>query len=408
MNLSHLQHHYQELLSYMKEHNYSVSYINKFRMQILYILKNADTAGWESYQDIYREHEKKSCSTSFLRNQRTIIGAIEKFDLEGLYPDGRSRRTLFHYDSFDLLADEFRSLLLFYIDYERRRGKKESTIYTESHNASCFFIAMQNRNCFSLDEITENDVMSFFVSDAGERIRSCSYRKNISAVLKAGIHWKEMDCHRILFFLPMLREKRQNIQYLTDSEIKTLTNLLADNVLSSRNRAILALLIYTGLRSCDIAEMKKDSVNWEQDVIHICQQKTSEPLELPLSAVVGNAIFDYLEQERPASDDPHLFLTETKPYTPLKSGSVGSIVCKIMRIAGIRQDEGDRKGTHIFRHHLATVLLENGIPRPVISQTLGHTAPDSLEPYLRADFIHLKECAVSIEEFPVPEEVFSL
>ncbi len=77
-----------------------------------------------------------------------------------------------------------------------------------------------------------------------------------------------------------------------------------------------------------------------------------------------------------------------------------------MKAAGLRQKTGDRKGTHIFRHNLATSLLENGISRPIISQTLGHTAPDSLEPYLKADFIHLKKCAVSIEGFPVSEEVF--
>ena len=32
----------------------------------------------------------------------------------------------------------------------------------------------------------------------------------------------------------------------------------------------------------------------------------------------------------------------------------------------------------------------------------------ALEPYLRADFVHLKECALSIETFPLAEEVFSL
>ena len=77
-----------------------------------------------------------------------------------------------------------------------------------------------------------------------------------------------------------------------------------------------------------------------------------------------------------------------------------------MKAANLRLKTGDRKGTHIFRHNLAASLLENGISRPVISQTLGHTAPDSLEPYLRADFIHLKKCAISIDPFPVSEEVF--
>ena len=53
-------------------------------------------------------------------------------------------------------------------------------------------------------------------------------------------------------------------------------------------------------------------------------------------------------------------------------------------------------------------MLENGVPQPVITQTLGHTAPDSLEPYLRADFIHLKECALSVEQFPLAKEVLSI
>ena len=136
------------------------------------------------------------------------------------------------------------------------------------------------------------------------------------------------------------------------------------------------------------------------------QQKTSVPVEIPLSAVVGNAIYDYLAEERPDTGSLRLFLSETHPFSPLAAGSIGNIVAKACRLAGIRQEPGDRKGTHIFRHNLASSMLENGVPQPVITQTLGHTAPDSLEPYLRADFVHLKECALSIEAFPLAEEVF--
>ncbi|ANU46274.2 hypothetical protein ADH76_22045 [Enterocloster clostridioformis] len=76
----------------------------------------------------------------------------------------------------------------------------------------------------------------------------------------------------------------------------------------------------------------------------------------------------------------------------------------------VREANGWRrksKRLDFLRHNLASSLLENGVPQPVITQTLGHTAPDSLEPYLRADFVHLKECALSIEAFPLAEEVFS-
>jgi integrase len=74
--------------------------------------------------------------------------------------------------------------------------------------------------------------------------------------------------------------------------------------------------------------------------------------------------------------------------------------------AGIRSRPGDRRGFHLFRHHLATTLLKHGISQPVISSTLGHQSPDSLAPYLSADFANLKKCALSIDCFPIKKEVF--
>lgn len=210
-------------------------------------------------------------------------------------------------------------------------------------------------------------------------------------------------------FLPALRESRKNIQYLTSEEIEKIKESLAngENTLTLRDKAIGMLALYTGLRGCDIAGMTLDSIDWNRDLIYITQQKTEFPLELPLTAVVGNAIYDYLTSERPHIESRYLFISQNKPYDRLKSRSIGNVSVRIMNASGIRQSEGDRKGLHIFRHHLATALLGNGVPQPVISRTLGHTSPDSLVAYLSADFPHLKECSISINRFPVPEEVFS-
>ncbi|MDF2943122.1 MAG: integrase family protein [Herbinix sp.] len=269
---------------------------------------------------------------------------------------------------------------------------------------------MQKKGFESLNALTEEAVLSFFLSEENALIKSCSYKKNIRAVFKAGIAWKERECRKVICYLPLLREKRKNIQYLTKKEVQKIRDTL-DNPLSGlsrRDKAIGMLLLHTGLRGCDIAALEMDSINWTGEKIWIIQQKTEIPLELPLMPIVGNAIYDYVTTERPDSNHRFLFLSEPKPFTPLASRSIGSIVTKILRVVGIRQDKGSRKGTHIFRHHLASSLMGNGIPQPVISRTLGHTSPDSLEPYLKADFVHLKECALSIEKFPVAEEVFVL
>ena len=408
MDLQNLKEHHKELLSFMENNGYCSTYIHRFRDEINRILADADSHRWQSYQDIYLEYLKVPHSKDYLRNKRTIIGALEQFDLFGHFPDGRHRHTLFERGSYHLLVPEFQELIDFYRAYEVQRGKKESTIRGESLNTASFLYQMQEQGAQCLDEVTEDAVLSFFVSEDGSPRKGCSYKKNISAVFKAGLNWKEPQCQRILSFLPLLRETRKNIQCLTQDEIRLLRAAVESSGFSARNKAVILLLLFTGLRGCDIAGLTFSSIDWEKERILVEQQKTSMPVEIPLSAVVGNAIYDYLEQERPDTGALSLFLTETHPFSPISAQGIANIVSKACRLAGIRQCPGDRKGTHIFRHNLASSMLENGVPQPVITQTLGHTAPDSLEPYLRADFVHLKECALSIEDFPLAEEVFSL
>jgi len=250
--------------------------------------------------------------------------------------------------------------------------------------------------------------LSFFVSPEGKLFRSCSYKKNIAAVIKACIPQNPETFNKILAYLPPLREKRKNIQYLKPDEIASLKQLLTNGntLISFRDRAIGTLALYTGLRCCDIAGLTISAIDWENDRLYITQQKTDAPLELLLTATVGNAIYDYLHYERPANDSDYIFISNNRPYGRLKNRSLGRIADKIMNAANIRQSPGDRRGFHIFRHNLVTTMLENDIPEPVIMRLAGHMAPSSLEAYLSADFKHLKECALSIDKFPLKQGVF--
>ena len=409
MNVQNLRDNYPKLISYMETNGYSKIYVDRFKREIKKILLTVNSKQWSCYRDVYLEYTKTSSSPDYLREKCTIIGAIEQFDVHGRYPDGRRRHKLFKRGAYALLSEEFKSIIDHYCEAEKKRGKKGSTIYTESHSASTFFLSLQQKGMDSLDKITEKAVLSIFMSQDETLLRSCSYKKNIAAVLTACIHKYHQTCPKVLAFLPALRETRKNIQYLTSEEIQKVKGVLADdeNPLTLRDKAIGMLALYTGLRGCDIAGLTLESIDWDSDLIYIRQQKTEFPLELPLTAVVGNAIYNYLISERPRTESRYIFVLQNKPYERLKSRSIGNVAVKIFKAAGIRQLKGDRKGFHIFRHHLATALLENGVPQPVISRTLGHSSPNSLEPYLSADFVHLKECSISIERFPVPEEVLS-
>jgi len=410
MNLTHLEQQYHNLLSYLNDEGYTQSYIRCIKENIGWILKNRKDRSWTSYIDVYNDRISRSESAGYKKNQRIAIGAIQQFDLFGEYPNRRIKNSFVKRGAYHQLIPEYKELVDFYKQADKRCGVKDHTIYGNASGAASFLLAMQKRGLKSLDDINEGDIFSFFLGDTDNLSKSSSYKKKIAAVFKAGIDWKEKECLRLLAYLPKIRPKRKNIQYLTAEEIEEIHDLLNDETagLSLRDRAIGKLLFFTGIRACDIVEMERASIDWETEEIRISQQKTGAPLILPLTAVIGNAIYDYVTDERPENSDPHLFLGALYPHDPIEAGAVWHISAKIYMVAALRQNKGDRRGTHLFRYNVATSFLGNGIPRPVISQTLGHADPRSLDPYLHADLPHLKECALSIEAFPISEEVFGL
>lgn len=409
MSFENLKGTYSELLRYLQEHDYSKWTVKEVSYEIRNILKNSADMGWDSYRDVIRWYEMQGRSKNALRHKNRTIRMIERYDLKGEYPDGKRVSRLFENDAYLSLPSEFRELIEFSYQCRLSGHVQKSTAYCEASSLIVFFRFLQSQGCFCLNDISEEDVLAFFLPESGHG-NGCSARRKIAALIKAGTGWRAASCNRLLAFLPPIRRSRKIIQYLTPEESEKIRDALncAGNGLSCRDRAIGALLLYTGLRACDIAGLYMESIEWEHDVLHILQRKTNVPLNLPLPAVVGNAIFEYLTKERPLSGNPHLFLTEVDSQRSLDSASIWNVVNRIFHAANIRQNGDDRRGTHIFRHHAVSQMLKNGIPLPVISKTLGHSSPVSVNPYLAADFEHLRACAISIEEFPVSEEVIPL
>lgn len=409
MSFENLRRTHMNLLIFLQENGYSIWTIKAVSYEIRNILQNSSEMGWVSYRDVIHWYEVQGRSKNALRHKKHTIRMIERYDLKGEYPDGMRHSRLFENDAYLELPPEFRELIEFSYQYRLSNNVQKNTVYCEASASIIFFRFLQKQGCSCLDDILEKDVLAFFLSES-QNGAGYAARQKIAATLESGINWKEVPCKKLLALLPVIRRSRRIIQYLTQEETEQIRDVLScmENGLSYRDRAIGMLLLYTGLRACDIAGLYVESINWDRDMLHILQEKTDVPLDLPLSAVVGNAIFEYLTKERPVSSNPHLFLTEVDSRRSLDSASIGNVVNRIFRIANIRQKDGDRRGTHIFRHHAVSQMLENGVPLSVISRTLGHSSPTSVNPYLAADFKHLKECAISIEEFPVSEEVLPL
>ena len=86
---------------------------------------------------------------------------------------------------------------------------------------------------------------------------------------------------------------------------------------STRDAALTLLALTTGLRACDIIALKLADIDWRGQTIGIVQQKTNNPLTLPLAALVTAKLAAYVLDERPNSNDDHVFLRSVAPYTRL-------------------------------------------------------------------------------------------
>ncbi|MDR1537746.1 MAG: tyrosine-type recombinase/integrase [Clostridiales bacterium] len=410
MNIQNLREKYPELIRHMKEHGYNHYYVERLERQIKVILSNPEISSLDSYSDVYQYCTARTTSKDGLRCRLTFLGIIERFALRGEYPDDRTRQKIKTRGKYQFLSPEFHGVMDTYQAYEERRGvKKSSTIYGGFSSGASFLYELQCAGISVPEGITQKSIIPVFLNQDGTLRRSCSCKKTVAAVFRANIPANPELYNRLIAYLPELRETRKNIQYLTDEEVAKIKRVLAksDSALSLRDKAAGILALVYGLRCCDIAKLKIDEVDLESEKLSICQQKAAVPLELPPAASVGNAIYDCAESERPKNGSEFVFLSENRPYGRLAESSAGNIAAKIMAAAGIRQNESERKGFHIFRRRLAAGLLGNGISQPIISKIAGHASPDSLETYLSADFVHLKEFALGIERFPLRMEVFA-
>lgn len=404
MDLQNLRDTYSLLLSYMEAESYSKQYIRYIEKDILWIINESSHYTWQSYDDIYQTYVDKWSNKTTLSHKKRRLLVIERFDLESKMPNGLKHA---HKSSaYDSLSAEFKD----FIDtYRNLKGLGYSNVYLKStsYMVCSFLLDLQNKGVNSFKSVTEESVLDVFSSD-GKICRSYNFKYTVEFAFKTCLpFYGDGICSKILSYLPALPHIKKNVQYLTEEEIWGIKSVLEeDTTLSLQNKAICLLALYTGMRSSDICSLTFKSIDWDNDLICIKQQKTGAALVLPLRAVVGNAIFDYITKERPKSSADTIFLTVNAPYRRLHSSNLNAICVSIMEKAGIRQNPGDRKGMHLFRHYLATSLLGYGVEQPIISSTLGHQSPSSLAPYLSADFTHLKECALNIERFPVRKEIF--
>lgn len=163
-----------------------------------------------------------------------------------------------------------------------------------------------------------------------------------------------------------------------------------------RNYSILLLGIRTGMRAVDVVKLKHHNIDWRNHAINIVQSKTNQPLGIPLTGEVGNAVADYILNGRPACDSDNIFVRLTYPICQLTPPACGNIVREYYKKAKLSNVTNRPIGFHTLRRSFGTHLLESGVTADMIGELLGQLDPNSIQPYLAASEVGLKSCAIGL------------
>ncbi len=151
-----------------------------------------------------------------------------------------------------------------------------------------------------------------------------------------------------------------------------------------RNRAIIAVLLFCGLRRQELVNLKLSDVDLRSRWLKVRRGKGGKGRSIPLAPEAAEAIRDWLEF-RPEVDHEYL-LTGLGGRRLGKNGLV-SAFRRVAKCAGV-----DRRGVslHTLRHTFASLLLQEGADLVSIQELLGHSDLSTTAIYLHLDAAHLQ------------------
>ncbi len=152
-----------------------------------------------------------------------------------------------------------------------------------------------------------------------------------------------------------------------------------DTPVGLRDRAMLEMLYATGIRRHEIARLELGDIEPDRCVVLIREGKGGKDRMLPLGERALYWLGEYLERGRPAlawnAQDKTLFLgSEGRPMSPLWLSTRMAMRVDAAEI-------GKRGGCHLWRHTMATLMLEGGADIRFIQAMLGHAELSTTQIY---------------------------
>ena len=348
------------------------------KLRLVYILGNTIEVDEEGKR-AYRQQRKQEKTDLWLWNKKHLTPAESEHnrvtkETAKVVRETREREFLSKSRGYKFAADRNKiNLFEWFEDYIAEYDKADKRVVQLSLKRFRDFVQGSRRyalfsKCIHPDQLTPELIEDFVArlekDCVGEGAHTLykRFKKMVTAATKQGV-FVENPCEGIT--AKVEDEGRLKKDVLTAAEITRLLQCRFDRQSEDVRRAFIFSL-FTGLRFCDVKELRYRNINYEECTLTFQQQKTRRTNNVPLRP-------DILALVGEGEPDGLIF------HLPSPTACNKSLQHWVSR-AGINK----HITWHCGRHSFATSLLNNGVNIKVVSSLLGHSTLRFTEIYLRA------------------------
>lgn len=250
----------------------------------------------------------------------------------------------------------------------------------------------QDPRLTELDKITATHVQYFVGSNPGE---STYTRHHRAQIVKGFLNWcskdEEMGVRpRMVSRIEMPKVIESEVEIFDPEDIKKLFRACDRMKHPHRNRALLHLLLDTGIRASELcvdSNRPQEQTGLQMDCLVLgrgtesyirVMGKGRKSRTIGLGNESTICIRKYLNRER-VGDSPYVFLSSHGDGEPLSVRMLQQFLDQLGELAGVPDCHA-----HRFRHTFAVSQLMAGTSDLVLMKLLGHTTLDSTKIYTRA------------------------
>ena len=288
--------------------------------------------------------------------------------------------------------------MLRFLEWMRIRNYSDRTTENREVYLRYFFDWCEERGVSCPQDVTKPIIERYqrylfhYRKKDGEPLSTRSQHTRITPV-RAYFKWLAKENH-ILYNpasdIELPRQEQRLPRYvLTQSEVELILNQ-ADITTDTgiRDRAIMETLYSTGMRRMEVINLTLQDLDIERGTVMIRQGKGKKDRMVPIGERALAWIIKYRDQVRPnlaiAEDDGTLFLSN------LGEAFTRNRMSQLVRDYVNAANTGKTGSCHLFRHTMATLMLENGADIRFIQAMLGHEDLATTEIYTHVAIDKLK------------------